>query len=193
MPKRLANTFLIFALLVIAVLSWQWLEEDTAVTTSQNNPVEMAANQTDYYLEGFKITNVNNEKGQVYELSGKTLSHFFETGNSLITEPQVRFFRDDSDYWIGSANKGGLSADFSVLTLAGSVDLAHHRKNAQPLVSVLADSITIDTVRRQMTSEQPVNISSDHWSFQANQMQADVDSGMLSFNSGVEADYAIKN
>lgn len=193
MPKRLANTFLIFALLVIAVLSWQWLDEDTAVTTAQDNPVEMAANQTDYYLQDFKITNVNNDKGQVYELSGKTLSHFFETGNSLITDPLVRFYRDDNDYWIGSANKGDLSADFSVLTLSGAVDLAHHRENAQPQVSVVADSITIDTQRRQMTSDQPVQISSENWSFKANQMQAEVDSGLLSFNSGVEADYAIKN
>ena len=59
MPQQLANTFLIFALLVIAVLSWQWLDEDNTVpATTSEHPLEMVANQTDYYLQGFKITNL---------------------------------------------------------------------------------------------------------------------------------------
>lgn len=194
MPQQLANTFLIFALLVIAVLSWQWLDEDNTVpATTSEHPLEMVANQTDYYLQGFKITNVNTSKGQVYELSGKTLSHFLETGNSLIVDPLVRFYRTDNDYWIGSANEGDLSPDFSVLRLSGAIDLAHHRENANPQMSVIADSITIDTANRQITSDQPVQITSANWSVKANQMQADIDTGLLNFNSMVEADYAIKN
>lgn len=193
MPRTLANTFLIFALLVIAVLSWQSLDEDRGVTTATENPIQMAQNETDYYLEGFKITNVNNNKGQVYELSGNTLSHYFETGNSLIEKPVVQVYSHEKDYWTGSATSGDLSADFSILVLSGNVDLAHHRNNQQPQLVVQAQTITIDTSKRQMTSDQPVQISSENWSFKANSMRADVDNGMLSFKSGVEADYAVEN
>lgn len=193
MPKRLANTFLIFALMVIAVLSWQWLDDDTVTLSTTDNPIQMAQNETDYYLEDFNITNVNNDKGQVYELSGTSLSHYFEKGNSTIEQPIVRVFSNENDYWTGEAKSGNLSADFSVLVLNGDVDLAHHRNNALPQVSVQTQSITIDTAKRQMVSDQPVQITSEKWSFKANQMRADVDNGMLSFNSGVEADYAVEN
>ena len=193
MPKRLANTFLIFALLVIAVLSWQWLDEDTNTATTADDTIQMAQNETDYYLEGFNITNVNNDKGQVYELSGRTLSHYFEKGNSKIEYPIVRVFSNKNDFWTGQANTGNLSTDFSVLELSGDVDLAHHRENARPKVSIQTQKLTIDTNTREMTANQAVEISSDSWSFKANQMRADVDNGRLLFNSGVEADYAVTN
>lgn len=193
MPKRLANTFLIFALMVIAVLSWQWLDDDGVTTSTSDNPIQMAQNETDYYLEDFKITNVNNDKGQIYELSGTSLSHYFDQGNSSIERPIVRVFSNENDYWTGEAENGDLSADFSVLVLSGDVDLAHHRNNSLPQISVQTQSITINTETRQMTSDKPVQISSEKWSFKANHMQADVDRGMLLFNSGVEADYAVEN
>lgn len=192
MPKTLASSFLIFALLVIAVLSWQWLDDDAVTTSSSENPIQMAQNQTDYYLENFKITNINNDKGQIYELSGNSLSHFIEKGNSAIEYPVMQVFSNDDDYWTGKAQRGNLSADLSVLELSNNVDLAHHRHDSPPLVSVQTQSLTIDTKKRQMTSDQPVQFSSENWSFNANQMRADVDNGMVFFNSGVEANYAVE-
>ncbi len=193
MPRTLANTLLIFTLLVVAVLSWQWLDEDTPAGVDAQNTIQMAKNETDYYLQGFQITNVNNTKGQVYELSGNTLSHYFESGESIIEDPSVQVYSNDNDYWTGSARTGNLSADFSVLELTGDVDLAHHRNNDQPEIIVSAESITIDTTKRQISSAQPVNITAAKWSVTANRMRTDVDNGMLSFDSGVEAHYVVED
>lgn len=193
MPRTLANTLLIFTLLVFAVLSWQWLDEDTVAGVDEQNTIQMAKNETDYYLQGFRITNVNNTKGQVYELSGNTLSHYFESGRSLIEEPSVQIYSNDNDYWTGRARAGNLSADFSVLELTGSVDLAHHRNSDTPEIMIGAESITIDTMKRQIASAQPVKITAAKWTVTANRMRTDVDNGMLSFDSGVEAHYVVED
>lgn len=193
MPKTLANTLLIFVLLVIAVLSWQWFDTDPTVKTAGQETIQMAQNKTDYYLEDFNITNVSNDKGQVYKLSGTTLSHYSEKGNSIIESPSVQVYSNEQDYWTGHADAGNLSADFSVLVLQGNVDLSHHTNSQQPKIELDAQSITIDTSKRQMTSDQPVQITAENWSFTANQMSTDVDNGMLSFESGVEANYAVDN
>lgn len=193
MPKTLANTLLIFTLLVIAVLSWHWLDEETVTTTNNTNTVQMAQNATDYYLEGFEITNVNNNKGRVYRLSGDTLSHYYESGNSVIEQPSVQVFSSDTNYWTGNAQTGNLSADFNVLTLKQDVSLAHHRQDKQPPLNISAQSVTINTAKRQINSDQPVQISSAKWTFKANRMLTDVDNGLLSFDSGVEASYVVED
>ena len=74
MPRKLANALLILFLLIVAVVSWQWLDDSRPTEQASQSTVPMAENETDYTLEDFVITNVNNHKGQVYQLRGKSLS-----------------------------------------------------------------------------------------------------------------------
>lgn len=190
MPRKLANALLILALLIFAVVSWQWLDDQDPAETVAQSAVPMAENQTDYTLEDFTITNVNNAKGQVYRLQGKSLAHFVNGTDSIIDTPVVQMSGADNQQWSGSADSGFLSPDFSTLELVGDVQLTHVRRNSPP-VNVTTDSIDIDTRTRQMQAPQPVDIKGEHWSFKASQMQADLDNGILTFQSGVEANYAV--
>ena len=191
MPHKFANTLLIFFLLIVAVVSWQWLDDRDSAEPATENTVAMAINETDYTLEDFVITNVNNSKGQVYKLSGKSLSHFVNGRSSIIDQPTVQMSGQDQQVWSGHARTGYLSTDFSQLELVGDVELSHIRKDNPP-VNVTAESLNIDSASQSMRSEQPVTIDGGQWSFQANQMQADVDKGILQFQSGVEAQYAVQ-
>ena len=191
MPRKFANTLLILALLIVAVVSWQWLDDRDSTAPATENSVDMAVNQTDYTLEDFVITNVNNNKGQVYQLSGKSLSHFVNDNNSVIDQPSLQMTGQNSQSWSGNATTGYLSKDFSKLQLVGNVALSHNR-NDNPPVNVATEKLDIDTTSRQMTTNDPVQIDGGQWSFQANQMQADVDNGILQFQSGVEAQYAVQ-
>jgi len=190
MPHNLANAILILILLIVAVVSWQWLEDRDADETTGPSTIAMAENETDYTLEDFVITNVNNTKGQVYQLSGKSLSHFVNGSDSIIDSPSVNISGDRNQRWSGSAKVGYLSPDFTQLKLSGDVALAHLKGDSEP-VNVSTEVIDINTQSRQMQAPQPVDIKGEHWSFAANQMQADLDNGILTFQSGVEAKYAV--
>lgn len=191
MPRKFANTLLILALLIVAVVSWQWLDDRDSTAPATENSVDMAINETDYTLEDFIITNVNNNKGQVYQLSGKSLSHYVNGNNSVIDQPSVQMTGQNRQSWSGDANTGYLSPDFSKLQLVGNVALTHNRNNPPP-VNVSTETLNIDTNSRLMSTSEPVQIDGGQWSFQANQMQADVDNGILQFQSGVEAHYAVQ-
>ena len=191
MPRKFANTLLILALLIVAVVSWQWLDDRDSTAPATENSVDMAVNETDYTLEDFVITNVNNNNGQVYQLRGKLLSHFVNDNNSVIDKPSLQMTGQNRQSWTGNATTGYLSKDFSKLQLVGNVVLSHHRINNPP-VNVATEKLNIDSASRQMTTTDPVRIDGGQWSFQANQMQADVDHGILQFQSGVEAQYAVQ-
>lgn len=191
MPRKFANTLLILFLLVVAVVSWQWLDDRDRSELAPESTVAMAINETDYTLEDFVITNVSNTKGQVYKLSGKSLSHFVNGSDSIIDQPSVQMSGQEQQVWSGNARTGYLSTDFSQLELVGNVALSHTRKDNPP-VDVKAQTLNIDSASRTMRSDQPVTIDGGQWSFQANQMQADVDNGILQFQSGVEAQYAVQ-
>lgn len=190
MPRKLANALLILFLLVVAVVSWQWIDERDNVEAAAETTVPMAENETDYTLEDFVITNVNNTKGQVYQLSGKSLAHFVNDSNSVIDSPSITMTGANRHQWNGDARIGFLSPDFSQLKLSGDVQLSHIRGDNPP-INVTTEMIDIDTSDRKITGPQPVTIEGLHWSFEANQMQADLDNGILNFQSGVEANYVL--
>lgn len=190
MPRNLANALLILLLLIFAVASWQWLEERDPQQPSAQSTITMTENETDYTLENFLITNVNNTKGQVYQLSGKSLSHFINGSDSIIDQPSVQMSGANQQQWTGNASFGYLSSDFTKLKLAGNVELTHRRGDSMP-INVATEALNINTQTRQMESADSVNIEGQQWSFRASQMQADLDNGILSFQSGVEANYAV--
>lgn len=190
MPRKLANALLILFLLIVAVVSWQWLDDRESPEQTAQSTVTMAENETDYTLEDFVITNVNNSNGQVYKLSGESLAHFVNGSPSVINSPTVQMSGEEEQNWSGAARIGYLSADFSVLELTGGVKLSHNRGDNE-IIMVATERLSIDTESRQMTSLDAVDIQGEHWTFQASQMQADLDNGILNFQSGVEANYAV--
>jgi len=192
MPNTLGRSLWIFGLLVIAVLSWHWLDNSATVLVKDDDPVAISRHQSDYYLEDFFILNVDNEHGQVYEITGDTLVHHVTEGNSTIDQPSVQVFNQSKDFWRGNATTGDLSADFNILTLSGSVALSQHRHEGSAPIKIDTESVTIDTDKLTMVATTPVKISSDSWTFEAEKMQADVESGTLSFDTGVEAQYDVE-
>jgi len=86
MPSKLGKSLLTFALLVIAVISWQWIDDREVETQVQNKTIEMVENQSDYYLEDFEIVNIANSRdstagtttaGRYLKITGNSLSHHF--------------------------------------------------------------------------------------------------------------------
>ena len=197
MPTKLGRGIWIFTLLAIAVLSWQWIDDRNVETLTEADTIEMAENQSDYYLEDFEIVNITNpagnsdsEQGRYLRMVGKSLSHHYLEGYSGIEKPSVLLRTDNNEEWQADALNGRVSANFDVLNLQGQVELTHNRITGQPAISVDTNSITIDTTTRVISTEDTVEVYGSGWNYQANSMRADIDNGVLSFNSGVEARFA---
>ena len=213
MPSKLAPVLLIFALLVIAVVSWQWIDDREAQPEAKTNRIEMAETQSDYYLEDFEIINISNKTGasavdnpapdttvehnagmpadRQLMIAGQSLSHHFIEGYSIIKNPIVKLRSIDDGQWHARASLGTVSANFDVLDLEGNVELTHNRKKDTAPVTVDTNSLTIDTGKRTISSEEPVHVEGESWQHDANNMNAEIDRGILTFTSGVEAQFEI--
>ncbi len=199
MPAKLGRGIWIFTLLVIAVISWQWIDDSGVEPTAQNDTIEMAENQSDYYLEDFEIINISNHSnstngnanGRYLKLTGKSLSHHYLEGYSGIEQPSVQLRTKGDELWEANAQSGRVSAEFDVLNLQGQVELTHNRTQGKPPIAVDTDSITIDNTARVIDTKDTVKVKGGNWNYKANGMRAEIDTGVLSFTSGVEAQFAI--
>jgi len=193
MPSTLFRGIWIFLLLVVAVASWVWMEDRNVQPAPESQKIEMAENQSDYYLEDFEIVNVSNQPGSVssryFQISGKSLSHHYPEGHSTIESPTVNLRNTEDDIWWAQAAQGRISADFNVLNLQGGVEVEHNQNSNRPQVSLTTPSIEIDAANRTMTTNDPVEVEGEGWRYSANKMRAEMDQGMLSFTDGVEAQY----
>lgn len=210
MPSKLSRSLLIFALLVVAVVSWQWIDERGPETTLASDPLEMAQTQSDYYLENFEITNISNKTNVALEnntpentietragmpadrqltIAGKSLSHHYIDGNSTINSPIVKLRSADNGQWSARASSGVVSANFDVLDLQGEVRLTHKRTSNDKPVTVNTNAITINTTDKTISSHEPVQVEGEGWRYNASSMNAEIDQGILSFTSGVEAQF----
>lgn len=203
MPSKIGTSLLIFALLVIAVISWQWIDDRDVETQVQNNAIEMVETQSDYYLEDFEIVNIANSRnsstdgnttaGRYLKITGQSLSHHFIEGYSLINNPTVHLRSTDGSQWQASASNGTISANFDVLDLQNNVVVTHSETTDRQAVTVNTNSISIDNGKRTISSSETVKVTGRGWQYNANTMQAEIDQGTLSFTSGVEAQFANPN
>jgi len=208
---KLAWALPVFILLVIAVVSWQWID-DRNVTTQTDAPINMAASQSDYYLEDFEIINISNASGAISDagnandsadrksrrlkLTGKSLSHNHIEGVSTLDNPVVVMRNENDDYWLASARSGNVSAEFDVLDLNGNVELTNSGPmNADNSDSIKIDteSLTIDTSQQVVETNDVVQVTGRGWHYKANSMNAEINNGRLSFQSGVEATFVSPN
>lgn len=189
MPKKLGTALWTLGLLILAVLSWQWTADREPATGDVENTIEMATNETDYFLEDFHIVRVEGKKTQVFELRGGKLSHFINTGHSTIDKPNVVVNAENEVYWRGVADTGTLSADFSVLDLNGNVDLKHRAGTDVEPIAVSTQAITINTRSRTLDTTKPVTVVATDWAFSATGMSADTNAGKLLFHSAVQAKF----
>ena len=213
MPSKLSSILLIFTLLVIAVVSWQWIDDRGTPPEASNSRIEMVETQSDYYLENFEIINISNNTGtsaadnptpgttvehnagmpadRHLTIAGQSLSHHYIEGYSVIKFPVVKLLTIDDGQWNARASLGTVSANFDMLDLQGNVELIHSRAKDTAAVTVDTNSLSIDTGNRTISSKEPVRVQGVSWQHNANNMNAEIDRGILTFTSGVEAQFEI--
>jgi len=179
----------------------------TNATQTESPLLTTAVSQSDYYLEDFEIINIsitskdgaggnNSSTSRRLKLTGRTLSHHHLEGYSTLENPVVQLQNENDDYWMATARRGNVSAEFDVLDLEGAVKLT----NSSPTdvsnddsIKIDTESLTIDTSQRTVETNDEVQVQGQGWQYKANSMSALIDDGRLSFQSGVEATFESPN
>jgi lipopolysaccharide export system protein LptC len=190
MPKTLVRKLLVLALLVIAVVSWQWLDERSPGEESQAAAVSPLSNETNYFLQGFDIESVSSDSDTRIRIQGDVLASFLDSGESRVSNPRVGIDGANNQTWQGEASSGVLSADYSTLQLEGGVRLTHRQRSDADTITLTTESVLLDTRDQTLISQSAVQLSAPGWSFNANGLQANLANGHLLFPSSVEARYA---
>lgn len=196
----------VFILLVVAVVSWQWIDDSSSTTQAESPLLSTAVSQSDYYLEDFEIINISitsndtggnkSSAGRRLKLTGRTLSHHHLEGYSTLENPVVQLQNENDDYWMATARRGNVSAEFDVLDLEGAVKLTNNSPadvNNDDSIKIDTESLTIDTSQRTVETDVEVRVLGNGWQYTANSMSALIDDGRLSFQSGVEATFESPN
>ena len=152
MPSKLGPGLLIFLLLIVAVVSWQWTEDQDVDPLNETNTINMSETRSDYYLEDFEIVNIANKADnsppgvdetdaatpadRQLKITGNTLLHLRVEGHSIVEQPTVRLLTVDNGLWQAHATSGTVSADFQVLDLQGDVEITHTRTTDNLLVVI---------------------------------------------------------
>jgi len=190
MPKTLVRKLLVLALLVIAVVSWQWLDERAQNGDREAAEVSPLSNETNYFLEGFDIESVSGDSDTRIRIQGDVLASFLDTGESRVSNPRVGIDGANNQSWRGEASNGVLSADYARLQLEGGVKLTHQQSADAATITLTAESVLLNTHDQTLSSQSPVQLTAPGWSFTASGLQANLANGHLLFPSSVEARYA---
>lgn len=109
MPKTLVRKLLVLALLIFAVVSWQWLDERDPTSDTETAQVSALSNETNYFLEDFSIESVSVDNATRVRIQGDSLASFLDTGESRVSNPRVGIEGADEQSWQGEASSGLLS------------------------------------------------------------------------------------
>jgi len=224
MPSTLGRSLLILLMLVMCVVSWQWIEDHQVQPVEERvDTIKMSETRGDYYLEDFEIVNIANKvdnsnvngnqssgdsqaraitntggiavmpADRQLTITGHSLVHLYGEGSSVIDQPSVRLLSTGSGLWHATASTGRISANFDKLDLQGNVELMHNRHPDNPPINVNTESVSIDTANQTINSNDSVEVLGEGWQHRARSMNADIGNGILSFTSGVEAQFESPN
>lgn len=139
---REKRTILAIALLALlaAYTGWQRMGAPPAGT---DGPPEAAALDTDYTLEDFTLTLLDEEGRLNASVTGGSLAHDPQAERSRIEAPRATVSAPGGTRWEGDARQGWVSDDGGELHLSGRVRLNRHPEESVPPLELSTEVLTL--------------------------------------------------
>jgi len=184
--KYIYRYWILVPLLLLAVLSRNWVEEPGTVSTEAT--IDMAASQADYYLEAFETRKLDSEGKPEYTVTGDSLSHYPDDDRSVIIKPRLVMYRQQH-VWTMDSPEGVLTPDPETFRLSGNVIMV--RTGQDDEIRLETRDVMVKTEQHLVQTNQPVTVSSDNWKLQSIGLESDIDDGTLILLSNVTARYEV--
>lgn len=185
---REKRTILGIALLALVAAFTGWRRVATPPTGSADPPPALTRD-SDYTLERFDLT-VLNERGRLaVSLTGATMEHDPGNERSLIEAPEATVTGPEDTRWEGSARQGWIADDGGELTLSGSVRLIRMPSESVAPLELTTETLTLFPDLEQAMTAAPVTIVQPGARLQGVGMQVDLARGSYELNTRVRGIY----
>ncbi|MCG8383332.1 MAG: LPS export ABC transporter periplasmic protein LptC [Gammaproteobacteria bacterium] len=186
MRKRLWLWGIVLAVLMLTV--WVQFEREPSNGT---HPFEAdVSKKVDYYLENFKITQLNELGQPNYSLSGHKLIHYRDTDTADVIDPTLFVTGKDASQWKIVAERAWISKNNEYIHLLGKVDIQRQEKKSNPGLSIMTSNLKIRTQDHFAETDDPVVLQSVSWHAEANGLSANLTTGQFSLLSNVKGMYS---
>lgn len=185
---REKRTILGIVLLALIAAFTGWRRAATPPTGSADPPPALTRD-SDYTLERFALTVLNEQGRLAVSLTGETMEHDPGSERSLVNAPEATVTGTGDTRWKGSALKGWIADDGGELTLSGSVKLTREPSQSVAPLELTTETLTLFPEREQAMTEAPVTIVQPGARLQGIGMQVDLARGSYRLDSRVRGDY----
>ncbi len=187
MPRK---RILIWGLLLCTIAVTIWIERDRDLPPETNANQAEVNRKIDYYLENFKITQLNAQGQKKYTLSGVKLMHYKDTNTADVTFPQLLFIDEQSKQWEINSERAWISKNSDYIHLLGTVNITRVMQAGTPPLNIATSNLKIRTQDHFAETADQVTIQSPGWQANAQGFTANLTTGQFSLLSKVKGRYS---
>lgn len=148
-----------------------------------------AATGSDYRLERFVLTLLDEDGRAGLTLTGVTMEHDPRAGQSTVTSPETSVTGPDGVRWEGSAKNGVVDDDGTRIRLDGNVTLARQEAEGIVPLRLQTERLTLYPEREQARTPAHVTLVQPGAQLQGVGMRVDLARGSYELNARVRGRY----
>jgi LPS export ABC transporter protein LptC len=183
--KRTTLAIALLALLA-AYTGWQRMASPPAGT---DGPPQAATLDTDYTLQDFTLTLLDEEGQLNASVTGRSMAHDPQAERSRIEAPRTMVSSPRGIRWEGDARQGWVSDDGGELHLSGRVRLNRHPEESVPPLQFATEVLTLYPKRDTAMTPAFVTIVQPGARLEGTGMQVDLARGNYQLHAQVRGRY----
>jgi len=155
---RRFRPMLTLALLIAAAISW-WLvqrEGPTAPPLAHDGPRKI-----EYYVSGLDVTRMTAAGQPAHRLRADTLRHFIDDDTTELQQPHLTVFQAEAPPWEIDAERAWMSADGSLVLLAGEVLIERAAGTGNRPLRMVTRDLRVQTHEDYAETDEKVRVESD--------------------------------
>lgn len=183
MPTRF---WLILALLILAIVSWNIVE----LSTSKKNSLQISSHQLDFYALGINTLKTDPQGRPKNRLVAKKMLHFEKDGHTELEQPVATLFTTNSPPWIIKAERGFISSGGAVINMEKKVRITRKATKTSQAILLTTESLLIEPNRDYVETAAPIKLVSDNHTIESIGMNANIKKPIhINFLSNVKERY----
>ncbi len=167
MPTRL---WLILALLILAIVSWNIVE----LSTSKKNSPPISSRQLDFYATGIDTLKTDSQGQPKNRLVATKMLHFEKDGHTELEQPVATLFATDSSPWVITAERGRISSGGDIITMTKKVHITREADKTNQSILITTESLIVEPDRDYVETSDPIRLVSDNHTVESVGMKANI-------------------
>ena len=181
---RLLKTFGISVFSLLILIAFVMLIFDKPLSFKASQKEKIATNVLESYAEHIQVARFNSEGILQSETSSKKLNQYQHNQQVVFTLPKTIIYSQNQRWYITSL-KGTYYPKRSLLKLADEVKIDNLGRN----VSMSTTKLDYYINRKQIETDQSIQISAKHVMLSATGMTIDLDKQTLELHEGIHTEY----